>query len=171
MSVWSDSMVQGLEDRRLFSITTTTEVVKVPGPNDIVHGTRDRPPMPFTNYWDYRFARGHIVDRDGPAAVDAWIRLAQPELIDGPVVAAMTDAFPPAVFARSDTPNPVPTVDLTIHFRASIPPGGFDADRWVLGTFSTRTIADGFLEENGELWTEDGHLLAESRQLAIRLPG
>jgi len=36
MSVWSDSMVQGLEDRRLFSITTTTEVVKVPGPNDIV---------------------------------------------------------------------------------------------------------------------------------------
>ena len=36
MSVWSDSMVQGLEDRRLFAITTTTEVVKVPGPNDIV---------------------------------------------------------------------------------------------------------------------------------------
>ena len=36
MSVWSDSMVQGLEDRRLFSITTTTEVVKVPGPTDTV---------------------------------------------------------------------------------------------------------------------------------------
>ena len=36
MSVWSDSMVQGLEDRRLFSITTTTEVVKVPGTKDIV---------------------------------------------------------------------------------------------------------------------------------------
>jgi hypothetical protein len=29
-------MVQGLEDRRLFSITTTTEVVKVPGPTDTV---------------------------------------------------------------------------------------------------------------------------------------
>jgi hypothetical protein len=29
-------MVQSLEDRKLFSITTTTEVVKVPGPTDTV---------------------------------------------------------------------------------------------------------------------------------------
>ena len=31
-----DRMVENLEDRRLFAITTTTEVVKVPGPNDVV---------------------------------------------------------------------------------------------------------------------------------------
>jgi acyl-CoA thioesterase len=144
---------------------------EVPGPHEIVHGERERPPLPFTSYWSYRFARGHVVDEHGPAAVDAWIRLEQPEPIDAPVVAAMTDAFPPAVFARSDTPNPVPTVDLTIHFRAGVPHDGFAADEWVLGTFRTRTIAEGFLEENGELWTEDGRLLAQSRQLAIRLPG
>ena len=143
----------------------------VPSPHEIFHGERERPPLPFTSYWSYRFARGHVVDEHGPAAVDAWIRLEQPEPIDAPVVAAMTDAFPPAVFARSDNPNPVPTVDLTIHFRTGVPPDGFAADEWVLGTFRTRTIAEGFLEENGELWTEDGRLLAQSRQLAIRLPG
>lgn len=143
----------------------------VPGPDDIGHGERDRPPLPFTSYWDHRFARGHVVDADGPAAVDAWIRLARPEPIDGPVVAAMTDAFPPAVFARSDTPNPVPTVDLTIHFRMGIPADGLSEQEWVFGTFRTRTIAEGFLEENGELWTHDRRLLAQSRQLAIRLPG
>ena len=32
----TDRMLENLEDRRLFSITTTTEVVKVPGPNDVV---------------------------------------------------------------------------------------------------------------------------------------
>ncbi len=32
----TDRMVQSLEDRRLFAITTTTEVVKVPGPTDVV---------------------------------------------------------------------------------------------------------------------------------------
>ena len=32
----TDRMVEGLEDRRLFAITTTTEVVKVPGPTDTV---------------------------------------------------------------------------------------------------------------------------------------
>ncbi len=31
-----DRMVENLEDRRLFAITTTTEVVKVPGPTDVV---------------------------------------------------------------------------------------------------------------------------------------
>jgi len=31
-----DRMVQSLEDRRLFAITTSTEVVKVPGPTDVV---------------------------------------------------------------------------------------------------------------------------------------
>ena len=32
----ANRMVEGLEDRRLFAITTTTEVVKVPGPTDTV---------------------------------------------------------------------------------------------------------------------------------------
>ena len=32
----SDHLIEGLEDRRLFAITTTTEVVKVPGPTDVV---------------------------------------------------------------------------------------------------------------------------------------
>lgn len=31
-----DRMLENLEDRRLFAISTTTEVVKVPGPNDVV---------------------------------------------------------------------------------------------------------------------------------------
>ena len=32
----SDGMIEDLEDRRMFAITTTTEVVKVPGPTDTV---------------------------------------------------------------------------------------------------------------------------------------
>lgn len=32
----SNRMIEDLEDRRMFSITTTTEVVKVPGPTDTV---------------------------------------------------------------------------------------------------------------------------------------
>ena len=32
----SNDMVENLEDRRMFAITTTTELVKVPGPTDTV---------------------------------------------------------------------------------------------------------------------------------------
>jgi acyl-CoA thioesterase len=83
----------------------------------------------------------------------------------------MTDAFPPAVFTRAAAPNPVPTVDLTIHFRTTLPMPGLEPDDFVLGHFTTRTVAEGFLEEDGELWTADGRLVAHSRQLAIMLPG
>jgi acyl-CoA thioesterase len=48
---------------------------------------------------------------------------------------------------------------------------GLEPDDFVLGEFRTRTIAQGFLEEDGELWTATGELLAQSRQLAIMLPG
>jgi hypothetical protein len=65
----------------------------------------------------------------------------------------------------------VPTVDLTIHFRAGLPMSGLGPDDFVLGHFRTRTVADGFLEEDGELWTAGGGLIAQSRQLAIMLPG
>jgi len=33
--------------------------------------------------------------------------------------------------------------------------------------FRTRVVHEGFLEEDGEIWSRDGRLLAQSRQLAI----
>jgi len=142
-----------------------------PAPEDLTDGGLDRPPLPFLGYWDHRFTKGRAVDPDGPAETEGWIRLVEPEPIDGPVVAAMCDAFPPAVFTRSAAPNPVPTVDLTVHFRASLPLVDPADDDFLLGRFRTRTIAEGFLEEDGQLWTRHGTLVAQSRQLAVMLPG
>jgi acyl-CoA thioesterase len=140
-------------------------------PPDAVDYSHDRPPLPFLDYWNHRFTRPRLVEPTAPAEIEAWIRLAQPERIDGPVVAAMTDAFPPAVFTRSATPNPVPTIDLTVHFRTSLPMDGLEPDDYLLGRLRTQTVAEGFLEEDGELWTADGRLVALSRQLAVMLPG
>ena len=144
---------------------------QVPPADELSYGGLERPPLPFLDYWDHRFTKGRVVDTSGPAETQGWIRLAQPEPIDAPVVAAMTDAFPPAVFTRYQIPNPVPTVDLTVHFRVGLPAASLQPDGWVLGHFRTQTVAEGFLEEDGALWTVDGTLLAQSRQLAIVLPG
>ena len=100
----------------------------------------------------------------------AWVRLAEPCPVDAAVIALYADALPPAVFAVArewEEVGPVPTVDLTVHFRAPLPLAGADADDFLLCRFETRVASEGFLEEDGEIWTADGRLVAQSRQLAI----
>ena len=98
-----------------------------------------------------------------PYEVSGWIRLADGAPPSVLALLAFADAFPPAVLGPLDL-GWVPTVELTVHVRARPAPG------WVLGRFTTRFLVDGLLEEDGELWGEDGRLLAESRQLALVLP-
>lgn len=98
-----------------------------------------------------------------PYEVSGWIRLADGAAASVLALLAFADAFPPAVLGPLDL-GWVPTVELTVHVRARPAPG------WVLGRFTTRFLVDGLLEEDGELWGEDGRLLAESRQLALVLP-
>ena len=98
--------------------------------------------------------------------VGTWMRTAEPRPADPILLAALTDAWMPSAFTHMDQPNFVPTIDLTIHWRAApgVPAGEHP---WVLGLFTTRLGAGGTWEEDGELWSEDGVLLAQSRQLAI----
>jgi len=60
-----------------------------------------------------------------------------------------------------------PTIDLTIHIRRPLPPAGMAPEDYVLGRFSTRLAVSGVWEEDGELWTPGGELVAQSRQLAL----
>ena len=63
----------------------------------------------------------------------------------------------------SATLVPAPTIDLTVHFRVSLP---LD-DTLLLGRFRNRLVRDGFFDEDGELWLPDGTLVAQSRQLGL----
>ena len=59
--------------------------------------------------------------------------------------------------------GPAPTIDLTVHFRVSLP---LD-DTLLLGRFRNSLVRDGFFDEDGELWLGDGTLVAQSRQLGL----
>jgi acyl-CoA thioesterase len=136
---------------------------------------REIPPEapPIAHRWDIRWTIGEP-PWDGPRRDEAvgggWIRLADPSLMDAAVVAAVTDAWVPPVFSRIDEQLFVPTVDLTIHFRSALPVPGATPDDFALARFRTLAAAEGFLEEDGEVWSKDGKLLAQSRQLAITMP-
>jgi len=126
--------------------------------------------IPMRERYESRLAFGALGGRAAEAVTGGWLRLREaPAAVDAPLVAAYTDAWPPAVFTRLDPGQllgGVPTVDLTVHFRAPWP-ATLDPSEFSLVVFRTRMAKDGFLEEDGEVWARDGTLLAQSRQLAV----
>jgi len=114
--------------------------------------------------YDQRWAVGHRPFSGGEVGhIGGWIRLAEMRPVDDALLAAYTDAWMPAMFSRVAGAWGITTVDLTVHLR-STPPSGYDD--WCLVHFRSVMSADGFCEEDGEIWTRDGQLLAQSRQLA-----
>jgi Thioesterase-like superfamily len=83
--------------------------------------------------------------------------------LDPARLCALADLWWPAAFTVLEQPAAVPTIQLTVYLRsitrAVSPP--------VFARFETRVIAEAHLEESGELWSSDGELLVESRQLAL----
>lgn len=96
-----------------------------------------------------------------------WLRLREPGLVDATVLSLYVDAMIPALFLRATTPVLVPTVDLTVHLRSS-PRDGYDG--WCLGHVRTRTVTEGFAEEDCDIYDDRGVLLAQSRQLGLVVP-
>lgn len=140
----------------------------LPGPDECVTAVpaTDAPfPPPFIGKIDLRIdpidARALIGERSGEARVSGWFRLRDGEPLDANAVVLASDAMPPAIFNLDLPIGWTPTVDLAVQVRDPKPEG------WLAVVFRTRFITDGLLEEDGEIWNQDGHLVGLSRQLAL----
>jgi acyl-CoA thioesterase len=96
---------------------------------------------------------------NGRAEMSAWVRFIDDRPADPASLPLFADCLPPAIF-NLEQPSWTPTLELTVHVRARPVPG------WLQLRFRTRYLQNGFLEEDGEIWDEEGTLVALSRQLA-----
>lgn len=126
------------------------------------------PPIAGHTVLQPRFGGMPFTGEEQPMEVGGWIGHRERRPIDALSLAFFADAAIPAPFMRLPAPNPAPTIDLSVHFRKTMPrqpPAG--ADDLCLLRIRTKLVHEGFFEEDGLIWAPDGTLLAQSRQLAL----
>ncbi len=127
-------------------------------------------------------------EQDGPAVHDAqtrlerrwaisepgcwggWLRMTPPVPIDHVVVTSYCDNWPPVLrthVADEDLRDRThtTTIELTTYFRTATI--DLAAEDYCLIVLRSGTSAEGYHQEDAELWSPDGRLLATSRQLAL----
>ncbi len=129
-----------------------------------VHGG---PSLPIHRQWEIRSATRAAFGSGQAPDLTWWIRPPTHCPLSDAMIVAITDALPPPIFVTEVGPMAIPTIDLTVHIRAQLSAVKWEPGDWVLARFTTRHASGGFLEEDGELWTAAGVLLAHSRQLAL----
>ena len=96
----------------------------------------------------------------GTSEIKGWIIFKDERPFDVLSILLMADSFPPAVISSQGMVAWVPTIELSVNVR-KVPTIG-----WLKCSFRTRFITCGLLEEDGEIWDEEGELVAISRQIA-----
>jgi acyl-CoA thioesterase len=144
---------------------------RVPPPDELEPFGPFEGAPPIAHRMSFRPALGAPPFTGAPEALTGgWMQFAEPRALDAAALAMYSDAWLPAPFPRLTLPVAAPTIDLTIHFRAPTAAAALGPEDHVLGVFRSSASAGGFFEEDGELWSSDGTLLAQSRQLALMLP-
>jgi acyl-CoA thioesterase len=145
-----------------------TEPPAVPAPEDVAPADSSGSGLSIVSRFEARPAVGApMFAGTGEAVTGGWLRFAEPRVTDAAALAMFADAWWPAPWVRLREPVPAPTIDLTVHFRAPRAAAALAPGEPVLAVFRSTTAADGFFEEDGEIRTRDGVLLAQSRQLAL----
>ncbi len=126
--------------------------------------------IPLNERFDSRIAIGGPPRSGQHAETGGYLKLVDGRPLDMLALAAFWDCWPPAVFFRSVEPplsGGVPTVEASVYFRRQLPQPGVDAADHVLVHLKSTLAHDGFIEEDGEIWSRSGQLLVQSRQLAL----
>jgi acyl-coenzyme A thioesterase PaaI-like protein len=137
-----------------------------------VDGPRPPHPMapPFARHMEFqpRMGTRPFTGAQAPMEVGGWLALAEPRPLDALALAFFSDALFSPPFIRLTEPAVTPTIDLTIHFRASLAPEpDGDPAEPCFARFRSTVVHEGFFEEDGVIWAADGTVLLHSRQLAL----
>ena len=126
--------------------------------------------VPCHQWFDFFPRLGRFALGSGETHVGGWVRTRRPEAVDALLMCVLADLWVPAAYHRWSTPAVAVSADITAHFRAALPTGRGEVPAPLPpGTplyVALRTAAsvDGYVDEDAEIWSPDGVLLAQGRQ-------
>jgi acyl-CoA thioesterase len=126
--------------------------------------------VPINHQYDLLRGFGGDYRKGERALSGGYIRLAEARPLDALLLAALWDAWAPAaMYRRIDTKfgGGVPTIEASVLFRQPMPRPTVAPGDYVVMRVESTLVVDGYLEESCEIWSRDGELLVQSRQLAM----
>lgn len=123
------------------------------------------------NYIRARFDTRFVVGGRPPIELDrcessSWLRTVDHAPVTNPLLVAMTDtSLPPAVMRPPHLGTS--TLNLTVHV---FEPIDKPIDDFLAVTNHSTVARDGYIDTDTEIWTRDGRLLAQGRQLSLAVP-
>jgi acyl-CoA thioesterase len=125
---------------------------------------------PWVKQYDFRFVEGEPVPGKATAAPNSysklWIADRVPRKIDALSLTAMSDAFFARIFHARRELVPFGTVSLTTYFHVDADDLAAEDITCVLGAADAKIFHKSYGDQNGELWSPGGRLLATTTQIA-----
>lgn len=126
-------------------------------------------PRWLRNY-QFRFLRGSVGPaRAGHSSDDStttlWVNDLPPRAVDFASLAAYCDVFFPRIYLRRGCVVPAGTVSFNIYFHVSTEELAQVGAVPLLCTARGLNFNGGFFDQNGQVWSPDGFLLANTQQL------
>jgi acyl-CoA thioesterase len=140
-----------------------------PAPEQVAPGEGPGDFIVWGRQYDMRFVEGPFPSEGAQASpigtTTLWMRDAAQRQVDYPALAALCDIFYPRVFLRRGGFVPAGTISLTTYFHADQDQLDSLGGDYVLGTARANRFSRGYFDQDAELWTRDGVLLATSHQI------
>lgn len=143
---------------------TESKLPEVAGPSGLV---RHEPPInvPFLEMYDMRYVACDPLAGGKDSTTQCWISDVPPRPLDFPAIAAYCDSFIPRLFVRKGAPRPISTVTLSINFHVDSAALGQRSMQHAFCKAKANAFNGGYYDQEGQLWGEDGTLLATTHQL------
>ncbi|WP_247869748.1 thioesterase family protein [Herbaspirillum sp. ST 5-3] len=143
---------------------TESKLPEVAGPERLASYVRPVA-VPFLQMYDLRYADCDPLGGSESSVTQCWISDVPERVIDFPAIAAYCDVFVPRVFVRKGAPIPIATVTLSINFHVDNAMLAQHEGTQAFGKAKANAFNGGFYDQEAQLWSRDGTLLATTHQL------